>query len=259
MHILVGSLFGLIGGGFIAHAVTGSAAWPPVAAVGVLFVAVGFGIWRRSRGARLLALGGLGAMLLAIAYGAATGYRAPGPATTGEDIVEQARLLSSALAAAAVVALLFLVRRVRTTPAFGRHDWILVAGAAVALGVGVVGRLGGDAPFRPCRLGNDAACEMVATVLLEAAERAPAAPPTPWEERAALVLVRRDCRGAEPPCGVQLYAIGSVAVRAGRREAAKDAFLRACDVDPGWCARAAQEAGLSWTPAERERLTRQGP
>ena len=61
------------------------------------------------------------------------------------------------------------------------------------------------------------------------------------------MLVRRDCRGAEPPCGVQLYAIGSVAVRAGRQEAAKDAFLRACDVDPGWCARAAQEAGLSWT------------
>jgi len=51
-------------------------------------------------------------------------------------------------------------------------------------------------------------------------------------------------------------AVGTVAVRAGRFDAAKQAFLRACEMDRGWCARAVQEKSLPWAPAERERLER---
>src|SRR2546428_757495 len=104
--------------------------------------------------------------------------------------------------------------------------------------------------------GAPAACDIIATRLLESAERTPTAPPTRWEEDAARVL-ERYCRGPEPgPCAVHRYAVGSVALRAGRIDAARQAFLRACDEDSSWCARAAQETALSWTPEERTRLER---
>ena len=35
---------------------------------------------------------------------------------------------------------------------------------------------------------------------------------------------------------------------------ARDAFLRACEEDPSWCARAAYERALPWTGVERARL-----
>lgn len=165
-------------------------------------------------------------------------------------------MLSLAVAAAAVVFLFLLVRRAPRASEFGAFDLLPLAGLALAMTLAIVWLIGGDdARLRPCRLGNDAACETVATKLLESAERAPSAPPTGWEERAAKVLTERGCRGPESgPCAVRLYALGSVAGRAGRFDAAKDAFLRACDMQPSWCARAAQEKALEWTPAERERL-----
>src|SRR5437879_3647900 len=124
------------------------------------------------------------------------------------------------------------------------------------LAFGVVWLVGDGSRLRPCRLGVDAACDIIATRLLESAERAPTAPPTRWEEDAARVL-ERYCRGPEPgPCAVHRYAVGSVALRAGRIDAARQAFLRACDEDPSWCARAAQETALSWTREERARLER---
>jgi len=83
------------------------------------------------------------------------------------------------------------------------------------------------------------------------------APPTRREEQAARVLDQLECQDPEKrSCGVQLYAVGTVALRGGRLDGARAAFLRACDVDRGWCARAAQEQSLPWTPAERERLAR---
>jgi hypothetical protein len=39
-------------------------------------------------------------------------------------------------------------------------------------------------------------------------------------------------------------------------DVARDAFLRACDDDRSWCARAAQHQMLPWTAVERERLER---
>ena len=142
-------------------------------------------------------------------------------------------------------------------PVFRGIDLLALAGLGVALTLGVVWLVGDDARLRPCRLGNDIACDVVATRLLESAERAPGAPPTRWEEEAARVLDRYGCRGSEPgPCAVQRYASGSVALRAGRFDAAHDAFLRACDEDRSWCARAAQERSIPWTPADRARLER---
>ena len=261
MHAIVGALLAVAGLGCLVRATTGPAfrvPEPPLAALGVVLIAVGLGVWCRSRVARLLALGGLGAALVGIVADAIAGYRAPGPPDTGEDLVAQARLLFSGVTAAAIVMLLLLLRRVRSAPVFGAIDWVPLGGVLVALGIAVAGTFGDDARLRPCRRGDDPACARVATALLEAAERAPTARPEPWEERAAQVLAEHACRGAEPPCGVQLYALGSVAARAGRADAAKYAFFRACDVDAGWCARAAQEPSLTWTPAEQERLARRG-
>ncbi|HZF04057.1 MAG TPA: hypothetical protein VE932_06975, partial [Patescibacteria group bacterium] len=112
--------------------------------------------------------------------------------------------------------------------------------------------------LRPCRLGNDLACQQIATRLLESAERAPSSPPTAWDERAARALDAELCPVAsEPgPCGARRYAVGAVALRAGRLEAAKQAFGQACDFDRSWCARAAQEKAVLWTPEEQQRLER---
>ncbi len=107
-------------------------------------------------------------------------------------------------------------------------------------------------------LGNDLACQQIATRLIESAERSPSAPPTAWEARAALVLDTELCPAAsEPgPCGARRYAVGTVALRAGRLDAAKAAFRQACDFERGWCARAAQEQAVPWTPDELQRLER---
>src|SRR5206468_6363524 len=80
---------------------------------------------------------------------------------------------------------------------------------------------------------------------------------TPWEARAARVLDADLCPAAASGlCGARRYAVGSVALRAGRVDAAKLAFRQACDFEPGWCARAAKEQAVPWTPAERDRLER---
>jgi hypothetical protein len=135
-----------------------------------------------------------------------------------------------------------LVRRAPRRSSFGPIDVVPVAGLATALTLGVVWLVGDDTRLRPCRLGNELACEKIATRLLEAAELAPASSPTHWEEHAARVLDAELCPGSEPgPCGARRYAVGSVALRAGRLEAAKQAFRQACDFDRRWCARGSGE------------------
>jgi hypothetical protein len=67
------------------------------------------------------------------------------------------------------------------------------------------------------------------------------------------VLAEHRCQASDRGlCGLQRYAVGTVHARAGRSDAAKEAFLWACEADPSWCARAAQEP-LDWTPPERSR------
>src|SRR5437867_2674257 len=167
-------------------------------------------------------------------------------------------LFGFALAAAGVVVLLLLLRRARSASAFGAIDLVPLGGLAAALVLGLVWLVADDARLRPCRNGNDQACGVIATTLLESAERAPSAPPTPAEERGARVLAEHRCRADDRTfCGLQRYAVGTVDARAGRFDVAKEAFLWACESDRSWCARATQER-LAWTPAELKRLIDSG-
>jgi hypothetical protein len=260
MHVLVGAILVLIGAGAVAYVVRGAAAFdsePPFLAAGVLLVAVGLGVWVRSRAAGLVGRLGIGAALLGIGGMIVSGWVTSDPVQTDEGLVRYARLLGLAVAAALMAGVLLLLRRVPRRPSFGPVDLVPIAGLAATLVLSVVWLVGGDTQLRPCRLGNEPACVKIAIRLIESAERAPSAPPTRWEERAARLLDADLCPGVEPvACGVRRYAVGSVALRAGRLDAAKLAFRQACDFDRTWCARAAQEQAAEWTPAELARLER---
>jgi len=261
MHIIAGAVLALVGAAAVAYVARGASAFerePPFLAVGVMLVAIGGGMFGRSRAAGLVARVGIGATLAVIGWIVVAGMVTSGPASTDEGLVRYARLFGFAVAAAFLAAAFLLVRRARSRARFGPIDVVPIAGLAAALTLGVIWLLGSDTELRPCRLGNDLACQQIATRLLESAERAPTAPPTAWEERAARVLDAELCpMASEPgPCGLRRYAVGSVALRAGRRDAAKLAFRQACDFDRSWCARAAQEQAAEWTPAEQARLER---
>ncbi len=229
---------------------------PPLLAFGILLIVLAAALAGRSRAGVLLARAGLGAGLAAIAW-TTTRYVGSGRLDSPDEPMRRLYLLGIALGAAGIVALFLLVRRIKPAKKFRVVDVLPLAGLAAALTLVVLWFVGDEARLRPCRLGNDDACDFVATRLLEAAERAPAAAPTRWEEAAARVLEARPCRSAESgSCGVRRYALGTVALRAGRFDTARDAFLRACDEDRSWCARAAQVKALPWTPAERARLER---
>jgi hypothetical protein len=262
MPIVTGVLFVLTGLACIAYAAAAADAVPadPFAAIGALLVGLGLGLAGRSLVARRIALGSLGAMLLLVVYMLVTTYAALGPSLEAtEDLVLQFRLLALAILGAVVVVLGGVARRITAASAYGALDLFPLAGGAAALVAGLVWLVGGDDGLRACRNGRAEACVTVATRIIEAGERAPTAPPTAWQERAALVLDAYDCRAVEPPaCALHVYAIGTVAARAGRYDRARPLFLRACDLDRNWCARAAQDGSIPWTPAERQRLTRRG-
>lgn len=256
--MMAGAIFVLAGAACVAYVWAGAAAFerePPFVALGVLLIAVGAGLGGRSRAASLIARGGLAAVLLVIVWRLFSRHLAPTAPDTVDDLIRRFDVLGLAAAAAAVVALLILLGRAPHAPTWRVIDLLPLAGLAAAIALVVVGRGDDDTRLRPCRLGNDRACESLATELLESAEGAPAAPPTAWEKSAARLLDERGCRSPEPhPCAVQLYAIGTVAARAGRPDAARQAFLRACDTERRWCARAMQEKSVPWTPDELERL-----
>jgi hypothetical protein len=260
MHIIAGAILILVGAVAVAYVQRGAAAFerePPFLAVGVLLVAIGVGLCVRSRAAGLVAQIGTGAALLVVAGIVVPGWFTSGAPSTDEGLVRYFYLLCLAIVAAAMAVLFMLIRRAPRRASFGPIDVVPVVGLAAALALGVIWLVEDDVRLRPCRLGNEQSCATIATRLLEAAERAPATPPTPWEERAARALDSELCPGSESgPCGVRRYAVGSVALRAGRLQAAKEAFRQACDFDRSWCARAAQEKGVPWTPAEHERLER---
>ncbi len=259
MHLFVGALLVLAGLTCLRYVWAGAATIerePPFLALGVLLIGIGAGLAVRARAARLLAQAGLGAYLVVLGVNLARLYGGSGAREHPDDrLVAHVYLLNFALAAAGVVLLFLLLRRARSAPAFGAIDLVPLGGLAAALVLGIVWLVADDARLRPCRNGNDATCGVVASALLESAERAPAARPTPREESAARVLAEHRCQASDRGlCGLQRYAVGTVHARAGRVDAAKEAFLWACDAEPSWCARAAQEP-LVWTPAERTRLS----
>ena len=259
MHIIAGAILALIGAGAVAYIARGASAFerePPFLAIGIMLVATGIGLCGRSRAAGLVARIGIGVSLLVIGWLIVTGWLTSGPVSTDAGLVRYAQLFGFGLAAAGLVVVFLLVRRARGRESFGRIDIVPIAGLAAAVVLGTGWLLGSDTELRPCRLGNDLACQQIATRLLESAERSPSTPPTAWEERAARVLDAELCPlASEPgPCGLRRYAVGSVALRAGRRDVAKLAFNQACDFDRSWCARAVQEQGAEWTPAEQTRL-----
>ena len=259
MHLFLGALLVLAGLACLRYVWAGATAFerePPFLALSVLLIGIGAGLGARARAAHLLARAALGAGLVAIVVMVARLYLGGGPRDNPDDsLVAHVYLLGFALAAAGVVLLFLLLRRSHVEPALGAIDFLPLGGLAAALVLGIVWLVADDARLRPCRNGSDEACGVVAIAILESAERAPSARPTRAEERAARVLAGHHCRTTDRAlCGLQRYAAGTVDARAGRFDAAKEAFLWACAADRSWCARAAQEQ-LAWTPAERERLT----
>jgi len=261
MHIIAGAILALIGAAAVAYVARGASAFerePPFLAVGIMLLATGIGLWGRSRAAGVVARIGIGASLLVIGWLMVTGWLTSRPVSTDDGLVRYAQLFGYALAAAGLAVVFLLVRRARGRASFGPIDIVPIAGLAAALVLGTAWLVGSDMELRPCRLGNDLACQQIATRLLESAERSPSTPPTAWEERAARVLDAELCPiASEPgPCGARRYAVGAVALRGGRVDAAKQAFRQACDFHPSWCARAAQETAVLWTPEEQQRLQR---
>jgi hypothetical protein len=262
VHLFVGGLLVLAGLACLRYIWAGETAFerePPFLAMSVLLIGIGAGLGARGRAAHLLARVALGAGFIAI--GVTIARLLLGSAVRDnpdEVLVAHARLFGFAIAVAGLVVLFLLLRRARMDSAFRSIDLLPVGGLATAIVLGIVWLVADDARLRPCRNGSDEACGMVATALLESAERAPSAPPTRAEERAARVLAAHHCgttnRGL---CGLQRYAAGTVDARAGRLDAAKEAFLWACQADRSWCARATQEP-LAWTLDERKRLRDRG-
>jgi hypothetical protein len=258
----VGALLVLAGLGCLRYVWAGETAFerePPFLALSVLLVGVGAGLAARARAAHILArvalAGGFVALVVTIVrllLGSAVRDH------PDEILVAHARLFGFAVAAAGLVVLFLLLRRARMDAVFRSVDLLPLGAFAAAIVLGIVWLAGDDARLRPCRNGSDEACGVLAIALLESAERAPSAPPTRAEERAARVLAAHHCRTTDRGlCGLQRYAAGTVDARAGRRDTAKEAFLWACDADRSWCARAAQEP-LDWTLDERKRLQDRG-
>lgn len=256
MQIAVGLIFILLGATCVAYLWAGGSILdrePPLFVLGVLLIALAAGLAGRGRAAALVARAALGAGLVGIAWTAAR-YFGVGASRDGEPM-RRLFLLGMALGVVGIVALFLLVRRLRPMKRIRLVDAVPLAATAAALALAVVWFVGDDTGLRRCRLGNDAACEVVAARLIEAVERKPSTPPTPWEENAARALNARGCGPLETgACALRRYAAGTVALRAGRVDAARDAFLRACDEDRTWCARAVKQTSLPWTPEERARL-----
>src|SRR5262245_9491301 len=196
MHLLAGLILVLVGAGAVAYVARGAAAFerePPFFAVGVMLITLGLGVLGRSRAAVLVARFGIAAALLVIGGMIVTGWLRSGPASTDEGLVQYVRLLGFALAAAVLAVGFLFMQRAPRRASFGPIDIVPIAGLAGALLLGVIWLFGDDAVLRPCRLGNELACQQIATRLIESAERTPEAPPSAWEQRAASVLDAELC------------------------------------------------------------------
>jgi len=135
-------------------------------------------------------------------------------------------------------------------------DVLPLAAFAGVLALSVLWFVGDDGRLGPCCIGNDAACDVVAGRLLDAAERAPTGSPTRWEQDAARALDTLGCRGLDPaPCAVRRYAIGTVAQRSGRFDVARErSCARATTIAAG--ARARRSIRCCRGPPSRASLER---
>src|SRR5262245_60190775 len=124
MHLCLGALLVLGGLSCLRYVWAGETAFasePPLLALSVLLVATGMGLAMRARAARLLAYLALGVTLLVLAAEALRFYGGPRD-TADESLVAHAYLFGLALAAAGVVVLFLLLRRVRARADFGPID-----------------------------------------------------------------------------------------------------------------------------------------
>jgi hypothetical protein len=259
MQIVVGLIFIFLGATCIGYLWAGGSVFdrePPLLGLGVLLIVLTAALAGRARAAALIARAALGAALVGIAW-LAMRYTTFEPRDSTDVLLRRVYLLDIGVLVVGIVALFIFVRRAPRPKKVRMVDVLPMVGFAAALAVAVLWFVGDDGRLRPCRMGNEAACDVIASRLLDAAERTPTGPPTRWEEDAARALDARACRGLEAgPCAVRRYALGTVALRAGRFEVARDAFLRACEEDHTWCARAAQQRALPWSAAELTRLER---
>jgi hypothetical protein len=260
MHVVVGSMFIALGATCIGYLWAGGSPFerePPLFVLGVSLIFLCAGLAGRVRAPALLARAGVGAALVGIAW-TATRYLAGTEIESTDTLMQNLYLVGIALGTAGVIALFLLIQRIDPTRPLKLRltDVLPVAGVAVAVSLGVLWLVADDARLRPCRQGNDTACDEIATRLIDAADRAPARPTTRSEESAARVLEAHACRRDSGQCALRRYALGTVALRAGRFDTAREAFLRACEEDRSWCARAAQARAVPWTPDERARLER---
>ena len=257
MHVVVGLMFVALGATCIGYLWAGGSPFerePPLFVLGMSLIFLCAGLAGRVRAPALLARAGVGAALVGIAW-TATRYLAGIDIEAPDTLMQNLYLAGIVVGTGGVIALFLLIQRIDPAKPFKLKfaDALPVAGVAVAVGVGVLWLVAHDARLRPCRQGNDVACDEVATRLIELAERAPGRPPTRSEESAARVLEAHACR-RDGQCALRRYALGTVALRAGRFDTARDAFLRACEEDRAWCTRAAQAPALTWTPEDRARL-----
>jgi hypothetical protein len=260
MHVVVGSMFIALGATCIGYLWAGGAPFerePPLFVLGVSLIFLCAGLAGRLRAPALLARAGVGAALIGIAW-TATRYLAGTEIESSDTLMQNLYLVGIALGTAGVIALFLLIQRIDPARPLKLRvaDVVPVAAVAVAVALGVLWLVADDARLRPCRQGNDTACDEIATRLIETADRGPARPPSRSEESAARVLEAHACRRDSGQCALRRYALGTAALRAGRFDTAREAFLRACEEDRSWCARALQARALPWTPDERARLER---
>src|SRR5882724_4137725 len=152
MHLFVSALLVLGGLGCLRYVFAGETAFesePPFLALSVLLIGIGTGLALRARAALLLTQVALGGTLLVIATRALRLY-VGGPRDTPDDsLVALVYLFGFALAAAGVVVLFLLLRRVHAEVAFGAIDYVPLGGLAAALVLGLVWLVADDARLRP--------------------------------------------------------------------------------------------------------------
>src|SRR5258705_5524928 len=154
MHLFVGALLVLGGLGCLRYVFAGETAFesePPFLALSVLLIGIGTGLALRARAALLLTQVALGGTLLVIATRALRLY-VGGPRDSPDDsLVALVYLFGFALAAAGVVVLFLLLRRVPAEATFRAIYSLSPGGVAPAAPLGPLLLVARHAPVRPVR------------------------------------------------------------------------------------------------------------
>jgi len=213
---------------------------PPFLALSVLLIGIGTGLALRARAALLLTQVALGGTLLVIATRSPPALCRGTRDTPDDSLVALVYLFGFALAAAGVVVLFLLLRRVHAEAAFGAIDYVPLGGLAAALVLGLVWLGCRRRPLRPCRNGSDEACSAVAIAAHRGVRKRVLGLPTRAEDARGARVAEHHCRSvARGPCGLQRYAAGIVR-RSGRPiRRGQGGVSLGCETDRSWCARAA--------------------